>query len=204
MLAVPLRVLSRLSSISAPILEHLSVCVQGADSLCRADFGQIPMQDCPKLTVLRLRGLSVNFFRPPVTNISTLHLERVGGLFLGYERFKNLLTAAPALAHLSIHGAIIDENQESWPSDGHIALPSLVSLRISIPWTRYHISSDILISAPRLQSFVLKEVAQWHLDRFLELPTCQPSSPASVRSRFATLTTRIGGACHWCVLPCPK
>ncbi|KAJ7673124.1 hypothetical protein DFH06DRAFT_1036248 [Mycena polygramma] len=183
-----LPIVSRLYDVSAPILEHLGLCVHDVDSanieaLRRADFEQILTQGCPRLTVLRLRGLSMHFFRPPITNITTLHLEQTRGLFLGYESFKNLLIAAPALAHLSIHDTIIDELVESWPPGDCIPLPNLVSLRISFPGTLQHVFSDILISisAPRLESLVLKEVGQDHLDRFLELPGVSTKFP-SLRS----------------------
>ncbi|KAJ6514940.1 hypothetical protein C8R47DRAFT_1089125 [Mycena vitilis] len=181
-------IVARLYDASAPILEHLALCVHDVDStnieaFRRADLEQILTQGCPRLTVLRLRGLSMHFFRPPITNITTLHLEQTRGIFLGYECFKNLLIAAPALAHLSIHDTIIDELEESWPPDECIPLPNLVSLRIFFPGTLQHVFSDILISisAPRLESLVLKEAGETHLDRFLGLPGVSTKFP-SLRS----------------------
>ncbi|KAJ7255427.1 hypothetical protein B0H12DRAFT_531956 [Mycena haematopus] len=180
-------VVSRLYDASAPSLEQLGLCINDVDSenlkrVRRADFEQILTHGCPRLTVLRLRGLSMHFFRPPLTSITTLYLEQTRGLFMGFERFKHLLTAAPALAHLSIHDAIIDEQDDFWPvnSADCIPLPNLVSLRISIPGTLQHIFSDVLISitAPQLQSLVLKEVGQMHLDRFLRLPGASRKFPA--------------------------
>jgi hypothetical protein len=180
-------VVSRLYDTAAPSLEQLGLCIHDVDSenlqrVRRGDFEQILTQGCPRLTVLRLRGLSMHFFRPPLTNITTLYLEQTRGLFMGYECFKHFLTAAPALAHLSIHDAIIDEGADFWPGNSVdcIPLPNLVSLRISIPGTLQHIFSDILISisAPELQSLVLKEVGQIHLDRFLQLPSASSKFPA--------------------------
>ncbi|KAF7356428.1 F-box domain-containing protein [Mycena venus] len=179
-------VVSRLYDTCAPSLEHLGLCIHDIDSenlasVRRTDFEQILTQGCPRLTVLRLRGLSMHFFRPPLSNVTTLYLEQTRGLFLGYQCFKNLLTAAPALAHLSIHDTIIDEWEDSWPVDSvdDIPLPNLVALRLSIPGTLQHIFSDILISisAPRLISLVLKEVGQIHLDRFLQLPAASTKFP---------------------------
>jgi hypothetical protein len=183
-------VVSRLYDVSAPLLEHLGLCIDDIDSenlkaVRRADFEQILTHGCPRLTVLRLRGLSMHFFRPPLTNITTLYLEQTRGLFIGYDRFKHLVTAAPALAHLSIADTIIDEAEDSWPLDSVscIPLPNLVSLRLSIPGTLQHIFSDILISisAPQLKSLVLKEVGQTHLDRFLAFPGVSNKFP-SLRS----------------------
>ncbi|KAF8216738.1 hypothetical protein K438DRAFT_1703822 [Mycena galopus ATCC 62051] len=180
-------VVSRLYDTSAPSLEQLGLCIHDIDSenlrrVRRADFEQILTHGCPRLTVLRLRGLSMHFFRPPLTHITTLYLEQTRGLFMGFERFKHFLTAAPALAHLSIHDAIIDEDADFWPTNSVdcIPLPNLVSLRISIPGTLQHIFSDVLISisAPGLQSLVLKEVGQMHLDRFLQLPGASGKFPA--------------------------
>ncbi|KAJ7491939.1 hypothetical protein FB451DRAFT_512062 [Mycena latifolia] len=180
-------IVSRLYDTLAPSLEHLSLCINDVDSenlksIRRADFEQILTKGCPRLNVLRLRGLSMHFFRPPLTNITTLYLEQTRGLFIGYERFKHLLTASPALANLSIHDTIIDEWEEAWPhnSVSCIHVPNLVSLRISIPGTLQHIFSDILISidAPRLESLVLKEVGEVHLDRFFRLPDVERKFPA--------------------------
>ncbi|KAJ7931681.1 hypothetical protein B0H13DRAFT_830867 [Mycena leptocephala] len=198
-------VVSRLYDVSAPLLEHLGLCIDDIDSenlkaVRRADFEQILTHGCPRLTVLRLRGLSMHFFRPPLTNITTLYLEQTRGLFIGYDRFKHLVTAAPALAHLSIADTIIDEAEDSWPLDSVscIPLPNLVSLRLSIPGTLQHIFSDILISisAPQLKSLVLKEVGQTHLDRFLAFRACQTSSHLCAHSCSTTLTTS-----RWSVWP---
>ncbi|KAJ7091497.1 hypothetical protein B0H15DRAFT_239647 [Mycena belliarum] len=182
-----LPIVSRLYDALAPSLEHLSLCINDVDSVSlrsirRADFEQILTKGCPRLSVLRLRGLSMHFFRPPLANITTLYLEQTRGIFIGYDRFKHLLTASPALAHLSIHDTIIDEDEDMWPPDsfGCIPVPNLVSLRISIPGTLQHIFSDILISisAPRLESLVLKEVGEAHLDRFFDLPDAASKFPA--------------------------
>ncbi|KAJ7251334.1 hypothetical protein C8J57DRAFT_672813 [Mycena rebaudengoi] len=177
-------VVSRLYDVFAPSLEHLCLCINDMDSenlksIRRAAFEQILTQGCPRLSVLRLRGLSMHFFRPPLTNITTLYLEQTRGLFIGFHRFSNLLTASPSLAHLSIHDSIIDDMVETWPFDCHIATPNLVSLRISLPGVR-PMFSEILMSliAPKLQSLVLKEVGEAHLDRFFAVPDCASKFPA--------------------------
>ncbi|KAJ7759038.1 hypothetical protein B0H16DRAFT_629268 [Mycena metata] len=180
-------VISRLYDASAPLLEQLGLCVDDVDSenlksVRRADSEQILTQGCPRLTVLRLRGLSMHFFRPPIPNITTLYLEQTRGLFIGYEGFKDLLTAAPALAHLSIFDAIIDEGADTWPTDSVscIPVPNLISLRLSIPGTLQHVFSDILISisAPRLEYLVLRDVGETHLDKFWQLPGVAHKFPA--------------------------
>ncbi|KAJ7696466.1 hypothetical protein B0H17DRAFT_1053334 [Mycena rosella] len=184
---VDLPVVSRLYDALAPSLEHLCLCINDVDSenlkaIRRTDFEQILTKGCPRLTVLRLRGLSMHFFRPPLANITTLYLEQTRGLFIGYQRFTHLLTASPALAHLSIHDTIIDEWEEAWPANSVscIPVPNLVSLRISIPGTLQHVFSGILISihAPRLASLVLKEAGEVHLDRFFQLPDAALKFPA--------------------------
>ncbi|KAJ6519019.1 hypothetical protein C8R45DRAFT_11335 [Mycena sanguinolenta] len=181
-----LPVVSRLYDASAPALEQLGLCVHDVDSenlkrVRRADFEQILTHGCPRLTVLRLRGLSMHFFRPPLTSITTLYLEQTRGIFIGFECFKHFLIAAPALAHLSIHDAILDEH-DFWPTDSVDCIPllSLLSLRIAIPGLLQHIFSDILISisAPKLQSLVLKDVSDFYLDRFLQLPGASSKFPA--------------------------
>ncbi|KAJ7504207.1 hypothetical protein B0H11DRAFT_507557 [Mycena galericulata] len=195
-------VVSRLYDVHAPGLEHLSLCINDIDSenlksVRRADLAQILTGGSPRLSVLRLRGVSMHFFRPPLANITTLYLEQTRGLFIGYHRFKNILAASPALAHLSIHDTIIDEWEEEWPLDSVSSIPvlNLVSLRVSIPGTLQHVFSDILISisAPRLESLVLKEVAEVHLDRFFQLPGVSRKFPSLRSLTFCDFDYRSEG-----------
>ncbi|KAJ6619948.1 hypothetical protein B0H10DRAFT_1946493 [Mycena sp. CBHHK59/15] len=189
-------VVSRMYDVSAPFLEHLGLCINDIDSenlksIRRTDLEQILTLGCPRLSVLRLRGLSMHFFRPPLTSITTLYLEQTRGLFIGFQRFSDLLTASPALAHLSIHDAIIDDVVDTWPFEYRIPLPNLISLRISFPGVQ-PIFSEVLVSivAPQLESLVLKEVGETHLDRFFGTPECSGKFPRLRKLTFCDFDYR--------------
>ncbi|KAJ7093115.1 hypothetical protein C8R44DRAFT_750017 [Mycena epipterygia] len=184
-----LPIVSRLYDEAAPVLEHLNLFVNDVDSEClksirRTKSEQILTKGCPLLTVLRMRGLPMHFFCPPLTNITTLYLEQTRGLFLGYRRFVKLLTASPVLAHLSIQASVIDESEESWPPESRdcISVLNLVSLRLAFPGTLQQSFSDVLgsVCAPRLQSLVLKAMGEMQLDNFL-------ASPAVAAAKFPAL-----------------
>ncbi|KAF9010668.1 hypothetical protein BDQ17DRAFT_1203027, partial [Cyathus striatus] len=164
----------QLCNCEVPMLEHLSVCVSDVD---RADTNVASINDhllpsilaagAPRLSFLRLRGLAMHFFRPPLTFVTTLHLDQTKLLPIQYATFRNILTGPVMLRHLSIYGDII--GPESWPGDmSAISLPALQSLRICGVGGRIYSRFLLSIAAPHLQSLVLKDVQEHDLDNFWE------------------------------------
>ncbi|KAF7308343.1 F-box domain-containing protein [Mycena chlorophos] len=169
---------------AAPLLERLVLCVDDVDanSLATAhlrsdDLEQILTSGCPKLRVLRLRGLSTHFFRPSLKTVTTLYIEQTRGLFLGFAGFRGLLTSAPQLTHLSVHDTLVDDTEEEWPLHipavfSSIPMPRLTSLRLALLGSGQPLESGILLalSAPRLAALVVKNPTYAGLTPFATSP----------------------------------
>jgi hypothetical protein len=162
--------LARLSDLSAPLLQHLSLCVddlEHPDSTSDDNLRpQIFSGGAPNLSFVRLRGLGMHFFRPPLVAVTTLHLDQTKTLPIRYTLFRELLTASPFLTNLSIYGDII--GSDSWTSieSSAIEMPALRSLRICGLSGFVYCGILLGITAPRLESLVLKDVQEHDLDLF--------------------------------------
>ncbi|KAF7428310.1 hypothetical protein PC9H_007531 [Pleurotus ostreatus] len=155
-------------------IEHLSLCVDQAES-CRShpkmqpDFIQIMKSGAPQLKFVRLRGMAPYYFRPPLTAVTTLHLELTKAITMAYPLMKSILTASPSLTNLSLYGEPI--HFMTWPTQSPqtsqgMNLPQLRSLRL---WgTEGWIFNVVLshISAPRVHSLYLKEAREADLAAF--------------------------------------
>ncbi|KAF8197915.1 hypothetical protein BJ912DRAFT_1020570 [Pholiota molesta] len=92
----------------------------------------------PKLGFIRLRGLAIQLFRPPLDTVTK-------NIPIQYSTLNDILTYSPQLAHLSIQ-------QET------ISLPALRSLR-------GYAGIMKTMDAPYLESLTLKDVQEHDLDR---------------------------------------
>jgi hypothetical protein len=162
-------VISRLRQLSAPALEYLSLSVTELEKHVVQHDVLIPqvLSYAPKLSFVRLRGLAMNFFRPPFGEAVTLHLDQTKLLSMTYLQIQQLLMASAHLTHLSVHGEIIDSL--SWPffqRSNAIHVPQLRSLRVC--GITGHIYSGLLlcIDAPNLESLVLKGIQEHDLEPF--------------------------------------
>jgi hypothetical protein len=154
----------------APLLERLSISVDEVEGLVSMGPGsKLIKGGAPMLSFVRLRGLALSLFNPPLSNVTTLHLDQTSPLPIQYTTFCQMITASPALKNLSIYGDIISGT--IWPGViNPVDLPSLRSLRMcGIGGTIY---SGLLlgINAPGLESLVLKDVQEYDLDRFWASP----------------------------------
>ncbi|KAJ7593907.1 hypothetical protein C8J56DRAFT_925502 [Mycena floridula] len=166
-------VVSRLANLSAPALEYLSICVPDIDDTITELRKQAPIEPacqiltagCPNLKFVRMRGLAMAYFRPPVDHLHTLHLDQTTRVSTDYTIFYHFLLGSSSLTHLSIYGDIIHP-QQPWPTSPAVQLDSLRSLRVcGVNGTVY---SGILlsISAPNLEYLVLKGAQEQDLDLF--------------------------------------
>jgi F-box-like len=150
-------ILQHIRKSSAPLLQHFSMCPFSSN----IDFShpeepgasQIFMGGAPKLTFVRLVGAALYVSKPPLSAMTTLHLDDVvggGNLSLDYATFSKIINASPSLLNLSIMLGTID-----WPTDGQLALsiPTLRSLRIYGSAALIYVLSSAL-SAPNLKSLV--------------------------------------------------
>ncbi|RDB17731.1 hypothetical protein Hypma_001154 [Hypsizygus marmoreus] len=149
-----------LSGVDAPTLEHLSIDIRNDDVgyLAGSDVG-ILRKGAPRLSFVRLRGLAMSLFRPPLENVTTLHIDQTEPLPILVETFRRMVTASPHLANLSVYGDIINV-QQTWPgSSNPIELPSLRQLRICGVDGMIYPGLLLGINAPGLESLVLKDVS---------------------------------------------
>ena len=161
-------IIRRFSDIRAPMLEHLSISVEEAEGTTVLNTGVL-WGGAEKLSFVRLRGLAMPLFRPPLNMVTTLHLDQTIPLPIHLTTFFHILTASPSLAHLSVYGDIV--GSLAWPGTmPPIDLPNLRSLRIcGISGTIY--SSLLLgINAAGLHSLVLKDTQEFDLENFWASP----------------------------------
>lgn len=119
----------------------------------------------PEFNLRPIGGLALEFFRPSLYNVTTLHLDQTKRISVHYPQFRELLSRTASLVNLSIIGDII--GPELWSNvDGTIELHSLRSLRIYSPTGQMYNGLLICLIAPRLDSLVLKGAHEQDLDPF--------------------------------------
>jgi F-box-like len=86
----------------------------------------------PSLRHLRLEGLAVQMFRPPLAALTALEMVQNTALTMSYAAFRTIVTTPTALAHLCLHGALVSRETIPDPSspDALISLPSLETLKL--------------------------------------------------------------------------
>lgn len=105
-----------LASTHAPILWSLHLFLE-------RDKRRKPLRvfegECPSLTHVYLDGMSLAHCRPPLSSITTLHLNRRrwSNNWRKCRELSNILSAVPSLVHLELKDAT------RWPSEVSICLP---------------------------------------------------------------------------------
>jgi F-box-like len=152
----------------APMLEYLSISVEEVEGTTAANTG-VFLGGAEKLSFVRLRGLAIPLFRPPLNSVTTLHLEQTSPLPIQFTTFLQILTASPCLIHLSVYGDIV--GSLTWPGTLHpINLPNLRSLRICGISGMIYSGLLLGINAACLDSLVLKDAQEFDLDIFWASP----------------------------------
>jgi hypothetical protein len=154
--------------LDAPMLEHLSIAVEEVEGTTIVNTGVLG-GGAEKLSFVRLRGLAIPLFRPPLNVVTTLHLDQTLPLPIHFTTFLQILTASPFLAHLSIYGDIV--SSLTWPDTlPPIDLPNLRSLRICGVSGVIYSSLLLGINATGLDSLVLKDAQEFDLENFWTSP----------------------------------
>lgn len=148
---------------AAPLLEYLSLWVDCINSPNRIEIDTAPstLTSGTNLRFLRLRGLSIHFFRPRIAQLTILHLDQTRTTPMRYSAFKQLLTASPSLQHLSLYGitAVLSPDwSAALTGTDTIQLDHLESLRISSKEGGVFAGILFHIQAPRLASLVLRDM----------------------------------------------
>ncbi|KAJ6593669.1 hypothetical protein B0H19DRAFT_1056173 [Mycena capillaripes] len=153
----------------APLLEHLSFISleqplsfrDRSDIILAADFGPVVFTGgLPRLAVLRLQHLEHAIY-PPLTRVTTFHLEEYHCPPMASSRFVEFLREMPALENLSLYGDMV----AVWPAAGRIPLPRLRSLRSASNEQVGHML--LALDTPALESLVLKDVRRSHIQAAL-------------------------------------
>ena len=170
----------------APSLEHFSLChckePRYPDQTHNYD-PRVFTGGAPSLTFLRLSGNAVMDSQPPLSALTTLHLEANVDLDISipYPHFCELITAAPSLLNLSLDGVLV----LSFPPYGShtLKIPALRSLRVRVIATTLH-ELFSAIEAPQLESLVIADCCEDDYDiqttsgfQFLQFPSSTPKFP---------------------------
>jgi len=149
-----------LYSLSPLILEHLSLCLEekshlpgaGAETM-HDDFPKIFSGGAPCLGFVRVSGIAICCLRPPLTSVTTLHIDHATMDNLSHVRLQTMLRASPLLTNLSLFGVANEPTTISAP----INTPNLRSLRVSgNSASVYRLLSTLW--SPQLESLVLQAI----------------------------------------------
>lgn len=164
----------------APMIEYLSLSTHSIDEEELPQPSNSPTAPTvfmkSSISFLRLRGVAVHYFLPPLGSLAILHLE-TNTTRVSYSTFKGILTSSSTLKHLSVHGETVDRPQ--WPLLSApatlISLPALKSLRICGTEGPVYAGIIFNIDAPLLDSLTLKamldgDLVYGHMGNFTSFP----------------------------------
>lgn len=164
-------IIRQFHDLDTPMLEQLSISVKEVEGNATAIPGvHVLTRGAEKLSFVRLRGLAMSFFRPPLQTVTTLHLDQTLPLPIQLATLVQILSASPFLANLSIYGDMVSDL--AWPNHcAHsVELPSLRSLRICGVSGKIYSHLLMGINAPSLHSLVLKDAQEFDLEIFWASP----------------------------------
>ncbi|KAF9266489.1 hypothetical protein L218DRAFT_956264 [Marasmius fiardii PR-910] len=176
-----------LSPLEAPSLEHLSIHVPYCRLVNheRKQFGivdaNILRAGAPGLHFLRVTGVA-GHLQPPLSRLTTLHLDGSHMDNLTFEQFRNILQNIPEVVNLSMHDLWVDIAVVDSPSC--ISIPRLRCLRIRTP-PEYDLHSLLArLPVAQLESCVLSQIESFRPIEFtnvkrLALDNCS-LTPAEV------------------------
>ncbi|KAH6914389.1 hypothetical protein BKA70DRAFT_1261259 [Coprinopsis sp. MPI-PUGE-AT-0042] len=158
----------------APNLQELSIRLdhlqgQNVATTSALDPSQptIFLDGVPGLRQLRLEGLAVQMFRPPLSSLTALELVRNNTLSMTYSALRTMLTTPTALSHLCLRGALVSRETipDSSTPDTLISLPSLETLKLCGDLSSEGFTHILaLSSAPKLRVLILKELNEVDLE----------------------------------------
>ena len=183
-----------LIGLDMPYLEELMI-----DCEFERDHGDIPktlFQSAPRLIDVRLGGLSAASFRPPFSNIRSLHLSHTTDKHrLTFSHLKDILVSCEYLTTLAIYNDIlIDWN--GMDLERSCSVPFLESLYILGNRMRNFTVLVLFLSAPKLQELVIVPAVGsdfTYLVPHADLPNGLPRFPALVQLTVAPALYDVSG-----------
>jgi hypothetical protein len=157
-------VYAHLSDVEAPALVHLSLRVgnpkDDPDSP-RTEYPRVSPPilrgGSPFLSFVRVAGMVVGNMEPPLSTVTTLHIDAWPRNLMSHSRFQGMLEALPCLVNLSLTGLNIHLPRDPLYVSSPTPIPTLRSLRIRGYFTPCHRFLS-LISVPHLESLSLHSV----------------------------------------------
>ena len=129
-----------LHSTHTPHLEHLSLNIgkpqQGALSPRQQYPCVLPsvlLSGAPLLSFVRLAGLALGTLHPPISKVTTLHLDGWTRHYLTQEQFKTIFDSAPAIINLSLNQLCIHHPRDPLQVTNAVKLLNLRYLRLRGP-----------------------------------------------------------------------
>jgi hypothetical protein len=111
----------------------------------------------PLLSFVRVAGMVVGNLEPPLSTVTTLHIDAWPRNLMSHSRFQEMLEALPCLVNLSLTGLNIYLPRDPLHVSSPTPVPTLRSLRIRGYFTPCHRFLS-LISIPHLESLSLHSV----------------------------------------------
>ena len=135
-----------LHSVHAPRLEHLSLNIGKPELSPRKQYLRVHpsvlLSGTPSLSFVRLAGLALGSLHPPISKVTTLHLDGWTRHYLSQEQFKTILDSAPSVINLSLNQLRIHHPRDPLEVASPVKLPNLRYLRIRGPCSPlYHVLS---------------------------------------------------------------
>lgn len=129
-----------LHSAQAPHLEHLSLNIgkpqEGVLSPRKQYLRILPavlLSGAPSLSFVRLAGLALGNLHPPISKVTTLHLDGWTRHYMTQEQFKTFFDLAPAIISLSLNQLYINHPRDPLEVTNPVRMPNLRHLRIQGP-----------------------------------------------------------------------
>jgi hypothetical protein len=159
-------VVAYLCTSAAPILKYFTLSISGIDTIDTTVAFSTPTmptvfaQGTDGISTLRLRGLAIHAFRPPLQKITTLHLDGTLPVPISYEAFTDILTTPWHLTRLSVYGDAVYNWPVVYNPLSAISVPKLESLRIHSNDGVAFQGILLNINAPLLRSLALKSMME--------------------------------------------
>lgn len=159
-------VVGYLCTSAAPILKYFTLSISEIDAIDTTVAFSTPAmptvfaQGTDGISTLRLRGLAIHAFRPPLQEITTLHLDGTLPVPISYEAFTDILTTPWHLRRLSVYGDAVYNWPVVYNPLSAISVPKLRSLRIHSNDGAAFQGILLNINAPLLRSLALKSMME--------------------------------------------
>ncbi|KAF5327896.1 hypothetical protein D9619_004854 [Psilocybe cf. subviscida] len=164
-------VIMRLRDRLALNLEYLSISVRFREPGSIPSEPHIFNHGAPRLISAKLRGVAHTFYRPPLADLTTLRLEGIGNLSMGFDALVRVITQPPNLRNLLIRKDIVPPDRWALRKRGSIPLPELRSLHIYSESGAIYAGFLLAMDAPQLSALTLEDAFDKDLDPLWEQAT---------------------------------